>query len=116
MSSDGLHGAIGYTLNQWAELTRILEHPLLELDTNAIERQMKPIAVGRKNYLFAGSDEGAKAAATLYSLVSTCKIHGINPQEYLTDVLKKIDTVKASQVSELTPLKWHQARQADAIS
>lgn len=106
LPGDGLQQAIHYVRNQWTELTRVLEHGALELDTNAIERQMKSIALGRKNYLFAGSEEGAKAAATLYSLLNTCKIHKINPVEYLRDILPRLGTLDQSRVHELMPLAW----------
>jgi hypothetical protein len=87
-----LKKALEYTLKQWEELTRYTENGILSMDNNPIERQIRPIAVGRKNYLFAGSHDGARRAAVLYTLINTCKIHGVNPYEYLCDVLKKVHT------------------------
>jgi transposase len=112
IASDKLSEAIGYALNQWSSLIRFVERGDLPLDNNAIERQMRPIAIGRKNYLFAGSVRGAKAAAVLYSLLSTCKIHDVNPTEYLADVLRRINDTLITQVHTLTPLNWKQSRHA----
>jgi len=116
LKSDGFSEAAAYALRQWESLTRILEHPLLALDTNAIERQMRSIAVGRKNFLFAGSEGGAAATAVLYSLVNTCRIHKINPQVYLADVLRRLETTDQSQVVDLTPLRWLQLREQERSS
>jgi transposase len=79
--------AIGYALNHWAALIRPWEAGFLEIDNGASERAMKPVALGRKNWLFAGSDEGGKTAATLMSLCASCKELGIDPFAYLRDVL-----------------------------
>ena len=81
--------AIAYALNHWAALIRPLEAGFLEIDNGASERSMKPIALGRKNWLFAGNDEGGKTAATLMSLCTTCKDLGIDPFAYLRDVLDR---------------------------
>ena len=101
-----LKKALNYTLKQWKELVQYAENGILSIDNNPIERQIRPIAIGRKNYLFAGSHDGARRAAVLYTLINTCKMHGVNPYEYLCDVLKKVHTHPASQISELTPLGW----------
>jgi transposase len=98
--------AIGYTINNWLELTRFIEDQKLPLDNNASERALRIIALGRKNYLFAGNDEAAENLAGLYSLVATCELHGINPHEYLADVLIKVHTKPQSQVHELLPHRW----------
>ena len=84
--------AIGYALNHWDALIRPLEAGFLEIDNGASERAMKPVALGRKNWLFAGSDEGGKTAATLMSLCTTCKDLGIDPFAYLRDVLDRVST------------------------
>ena len=84
--------AIGYALNHWNALIRPLEAGFLEIDNGASERAMKPVALGRKNWLFAGSDEGGKTAATLMSLCTTCKDLGIDPFAYLRDVLDRVST------------------------
>jgi transposase len=82
--------AIRYALNQWHGLVRFLDDGRIEIDSNTVERAMRPIALTRKNALFAGSDEGAENWAMLASLIETCKLHGVNPEAYLTDVLSKL--------------------------
>ncbi len=101
--------AIGYTRNQWGALTRFLEDARLKLDNNAAERQLRRVAVGRKNWLFAGSDEGAERACVLYSLVASCKLHDVNPWEYLRDVLVRIADHPARDALALSPKGWMQA-------
>lgn len=71
--------AIGYALNQWQALKRYLDDGRLAIDNNLVERQIRGVAVGRKNWLFAGSDEGAKRAAVLYSIISPCALQGVGP-------------------------------------
>src|ERR1700676_3407365 len=82
--------AIRYGLNHWDGLTRFLEDGRIELDTNIVERGMRPIALNRKNALFAGHDQGAENWAAIASLVETCKLHGVDPQAYFADVLTKL--------------------------
>ena len=103
--------AIGYARNQWGALSRFLEDARLKLDNNAAERQLRTVAVGRKNWLFAGNDDGAVRACVLYSLLATCKLHGVNPFEYLRDVLVRISEHPASDVLALSPKAWKHARQ-----
>lgn len=83
-----LGDAIGYTLRQWDALTRYLDDGRFAIYNNRVERQMRTVAVGRKNWMFAGSDAGAMRAATIYSLVCTCGLLGIEPWNYLKDVLQ----------------------------
>jgi transposase len=104
--------AIHYALNHWAALERPLEAGFLELDNGACERAFKPVALGRKNWLFAGSDKGGETAAVLMSLCTTCKGLGIDPQAYLRDVLERISTHPARRVEELLPDRWQALRPA----
>jgi len=97
--------AIGYMLNQWDALNRYLEDGRLEIDNNRTERQMRNVAVGRKNWLFAGSDEGGRRAAILYSLICTCALQGIEPWAYLKDVLQRI--ANGESPANLTPRVWN---------
>ncbi len=106
--------AIGYARNQWDALTRFLEDARLKLDNNAAERQLRRVAVGRKNWLFAGSEEGAERGCVLYSLVASCKLHGVNPFEYLRDVLVRVGDHPARDVLALSPKGWKQAKDLDA--
>ena len=78
-------GAIGYALSNWAALNRYTDSGILDIDNNACERAMRPVALGRKNFLFVGSDRGGRAAAIAYSLIQTCKLQGVEPFTYLTD-------------------------------
>ncbi len=104
--------AIQYALNHWDALKRPLEAGFLELDNGACERAFKPVAVGRKNWLFAGSDKGGQTAAVLMSLCTTCKDLGIDPQAYLRDVLDRISTHPAKRLDELLPDRWQELSQA----
>ena len=101
-----LGAAIRYARNQWRALTRFLEDGILEADNNTAENALRPVVLGRKNYLFVGNDAGGRRAAILYSLIESCKRHGVNPVEYLTDVLTRISTHPATQVGELAPAHW----------
>ncbi len=103
--------AIGYARNQWGALTRFLDDARLKLDNNTAERQLRRVAVGRKNWLFAGSENGAETACVLYSLLATCKLHGVNPFEYLRDVIMRVASHPARDVLELSPKAWKQKLQ-----
>ena len=96
--------ATRYVLNHWAALTRFLDDGRLLLDNTGTERQLRAVAVGRKNYLFAGSHEAARRAAVLYSLMRTCAQHGVPPLPYFTDVLRKLR--EHVPVNDLLPDRW----------
>lgn len=98
--------AIGYTRRQWRALTRYVDDGDLAIDNNASERALRMVAVGRKNWLFTGSDAGGRRAAILYSLIGTCKRIGIDPFAYLRDVLARVATHPMRRISELTPRGW----------
>lgn len=98
--------AIAYTLNNWIALTRYLANGLLDIDNNQAERLMRPITVGRKNWMFAGSDRGGVAAATIYSLIETCKLNNINPYDYLSDVLARLPNTLHRDIKSLLPYNW----------
>lgn len=101
--------AINYTLNLWKRLVRYAEDGRVEIDNNLIENSIRPIALGRKNYLFAGSHEAAQRAAMIYSFMGTCKKNGIEPLEWLTDVLSRINGCKVNQLAELLPIRQSQS-------
>jgi transposase len=103
--------AISYAKKNWTALTRYLEQGYLAIDNNAAERALRSVAVGRKNWLFAGSAEAGRRAAVLMTLVGTCKLQGIDPQAYLADVLVRAATTPVSRIDELTPRGWKLARQ-----
>jgi len=82
--------AIRYALNHWDGLSQLLDDGRIEIDNNSVERAMRPIALGRKNALFAGSDEGGENWAAVASLIETCKLNSIDPQRYLTELLTRL--------------------------
>lgn len=98
--------AINYALNHWGALNNYLRDGVLSIDNNIAERAMKSVVLGRKNYLFAGSHEGAENAATIYSLIETCKALGINTHEYLSDVLARMPTTLNRDIDSLIPYNW----------
>jgi hypothetical protein len=102
--------AIGYALNNWTALIRYTEAGFLEIDNNVAEREMKRIAIGRKNWLFVGSDQGGRTAAVLFSFTSTCHRLGIEPWAYLQDVLTRLPSLPAERRAELLPDRWQAAR------
>ena len=107
--SSELAKATGYLLNQWTALSQFVEDGRLNLDNNLCEQQLRDIALGRKNYLFAGSHDAARRAAALYSLMRSCAQHGVPPLPYLTDVLRKLaDGWKQSRLDELLPHRWEE--------
>lgn len=102
--------AVHYSLVRWEKLCRYTENGRIEIDTNLVENAIRPIAIGRKNYLFSGSHEAAQRAAVIYSLLATCKSHDVNPYEWLTDVLTRIPTHPAKRVRELLPHRWENSK------
>ena len=105
--------AISYSLSNWDALNRYLEDGELAIDNNRAERILRGPVVGRNNWLFFGSDRGGRTAATLMSLVATCKDHGIDPFLYLRDVFERIAAHPASRIDEFLPDRWRQIRQAE---
>ena len=91
---------------------RYTESGILAIDNNVAEREMKQIAIGRKNWLFLGSEQGGKTAAILMSFTSTCKRLGIEPWAYLQDVLTRLPTTPSEELTDLLPHHWQAARQA----
>jgi hypothetical protein len=102
--------ALAYTMELWEALYFYTSDGRVAIDNNSPERAMRRVAVGRKNWLFAGSPAGGERAAVLYSLIETCSRHGINPQAYLTDVLQRVCTHPAKRIAELTPRAWQSGR------
>lgn len=102
--------AVGYARNQWPALIRYLEDGRLFIDNNRVERDIRGVAVGRNNWLFAGSHDGAERAATIYSLVQSCKLANVDPFAYFRDVLVRVSTTAQADVFDLTPRGWKAAR------
>jgi len=95
--------AMAYSAKRWDKLSGYLHDGLLEIDNNLVENAIRPLALGRKNYLFAGSHKGARRAGMVYSLLGTCKLHGVNPTQWLTHVLANILQTKYNDVKTLYP-------------
>ncbi len=104
--------AIAYALNHWTALTRFLGDERICLSNNAAERALRGIAVGRRNWTFAGSDRGGERAAAIYTLIETCKLNGVDPQAWLADVLARIADHPAKRVRDLLPWAWKAAHPA----
>jgi hypothetical protein len=106
LPKDPVAGAIGYTLNQWKALRRYTEAGFLAIDNNVAEREMRPVALGRKNWLFAGSDEGGRTAATIYSLIRSALRQGLNVEYYLRSIFAHLPGTKLSELEHLLPDVW----------
>jgi transposase len=98
--------AIGYCLPRWDKLSIYTTNALLHIDNNPVENAIRPVAVGRKNYLFAGSHQAAQRAAMVYSLFAICRLHNINPYHWLKDVLERMHLYTTNNIAELLPHNW----------
>ena len=107
-----LRTAVTYALNQREPLTALLRHSAIPIDNNDTERDLRHAVIGRKNYMFFGSQKGCEVAARLYSLVMSCKLAGVDPAAYLEDALALISEIKATDIALLTPWGWRAMRAA----
>jgi transposase len=103
--------ALTYATKQRARLERFLYDPKLGLDNNPAERSLRIVALGRKRSLFAGSSQHAQNLAVLHSIVATCRLHEVNPYEYIRDMLIRVQTHPASRVAELMPWRWKRSKE-----
>jgi transposase len=101
-----LAGAIRYARSRWGALTRYVDDGMLEISNNAVENQIRPIALGRKNWLFSGSDAGGQRAALFYTLIRTAVLNGIEPEAWLRDVIGRIGSHPINRLHELLPWNW----------
>jgi transposase len=106
--------ALSYTLGHWQQLLRYAEDGRLEIDNNLVENAIRPTALGKKNWLFIGHPQAGQRSAIIYTLLANCRRLGINPQEYLYDVLSRLPSMTNKQVHELLPAKWLAARKKQA--
>jgi len=114
----GLLGqAIDYTLKRWEALARFVEDSVLEIDNNLIENAIRPSALGKKNWLFIGHPEAGEQSAVIYTLLGSCRRHGINPFDYLKDLFTRLPAAKISQIKAFTPAARAKSREkADALA
>ena len=103
--------AIKYALNQWPMLARFLDDGEAEIDNNLVENAIRPTAVGKKNWLFFGSEEAGQRSAVMYTLIENCRLHGVEPYTYLKDILERLPYCTNQNVNQLTPRNWQQARE-----
>jgi hypothetical protein len=104
LGNSGLSRAVHYTLRRWDALVRVLDDGAWPIDNNPIENAIRPVAVGRKNWLFAGSESAGRRAAAIMSLIATAKANGLEPHAWLTDVLTRLPTTKDRDIDGLLPL------------
>ena len=104
--------AIDYSLSRWEALTRYVDDGRLEIDNNLCENSIRPTAIGKKNFLFIGHPEAGQRSAVIYSVLGSCRRHGLNPAEYLQDVFERLPKAKTSEVKSLTPAAWAKAKRA----
>jgi len=103
--------AMDYMLKRWAAFARFLEDGRICLTNNAAERELRGIALGRKAWLFAGSDRGGDRAAVLYTLIQTARLNDVDPQAWLADVLARINDHKITDLGDLLPWRWAAERE-----
>src|SRR6202043_3172692 len=110
LPKSALGEAVNYTLNMWAKLRRCFDHAEVELSNNIAENSMRPVALGRKNWLHVGSVKSGPKVAAILSMVESCRRLDVSVKQYLADVLPGLDRRTLSQVAELTPARWSAAR------
>ncbi|NGX60417.1 MAG: hypothetical protein KR126chlam3_01590 [Chlamydiae bacterium] len=109
-----LKEALGYLCGLIPYLKNYTTHPEARLDNNIAERAIRPLAIGRKNWLFVGSEAGGHAAAVLLSLVQSCQASGVNPREYLEDVMRRLMSHNSQRLHELLPEQWAASKKAES--
>jgi len=102
--------AIDYTLKRWDALTCFIADGDLEIDNNLIENAIRPSALGKKNWLFVGHPEAGERSAVIYTLLGSCRRHGINTFNYLKDLFTRLPAAKITQIKEFTPAAWARAK------
>jgi transposase len=98
--------AIGYTLSRWKGLTQFLKDGVIEISSNLVENGFRKMALGKRNFMFTKTEQGARNLATIYSVLGTCYLHGINPCDYLCDVLEKLPGRNSNDITDLLPMNW----------
>jgi hypothetical protein len=104
--------AISYALNQWSAVEGFLDHGEVEIDDNLVENSIRPTAIGKKNWMFFGSPEAGTRNAAIFTLIGNCRMHGVEPYEYLKDVLERLPRMtNQDRLDQLTPQAWKTARE-----
>jgi transposase len=112
----GLLGqAIDYTLKRWTALNQFITDGTLEIDNNLIENAIRPSALGKKNWMFIGHPEAGERSAVIYTLLGSCRRHGINPFDYLKDLFPRLPAAKITQIQNFTPMEWAKAKAKEAL-
>jgi transposase len=112
----GLLGqAIDYALKRWEALTRFVDDGLLEIDNNLIENSIRPSAIGKKNFLFIGHPEAGDRSAVIYTLLGSCRRHGVNPFDYLKDLFTRLPSAKITEIKQFTPRAWARAKAKEKL-
>jgi hypothetical protein len=107
----GLLGqAIDYALKRWEALNRFVDDGVLEIDNNILENSIRPSAIGKKNWLFIGHPDAGERSAVIYTLLGSCRRHGINPFDYLKDLFTRLPAAKITEIKEFTPVAWAKAK------
>jgi transposase len=97
-------------LKRWEALTQFVDDGLLEIDNNLIENAIRPSAIGKKNWLFIGHPEAGDRSAVIYTLLGSCRRHGINPYDYLKDLFTRLPAAKITEIGQFTPAAWARQR------
>ncbi len=110
LPESGLHKALGYMVHMWPGLVLFLDDPRIPLDSTRIDRALRTIVVGRKNWLFYGSDVHAQSAAAMLSILASCRLHKLEPWKYLDEVLRLLPSWPSDRYIELAPKNWATTR------
>jgi len=116
LPQSSLGKAARYALGQWERLDLWIDDGLIEIDNNLVENAIRPTAVGKKNWLFIGSEEAGPRAATVYTVLASCRRHGVDPFAYLRDVFTRLPAMTTSQIKDMTPAAWAKARRERAAT
>lgn len=114
LPQSGLGKAVGYALKRWPQLEMYRDDGRIEIDNNGVENAIRPTAIGKKNWLFIGHPEAGDRSAIIYTILENCRRCGINPQEYLQDVLERMPSMKIQDIEQLLPARWAKQRKARA--
>jgi len=107
--------ALSYALGQWESLEVYLQEPAIEIDTNLVENAIRPTALGKKNWLFFGDANAGERSAIIYSIIESCRRHGIEAYTYLLDVLTRLPSMTNRQIKDIVPKAWAAARRTTAL-